>query len=61
MRVLLLQAAPVVGDVAKNAALCIEGIREAAASGARILLASELMLSGYPPRDLLERGDLLRA
>jgi NAD+ synthetase len=50
-----------VGDVAKNAALCMEGIREAAASGARILLASELMLSGYPPRDLLERGDLLRA
>ncbi|MES2639218.1 MAG: NAD+ synthase [Myxococcota bacterium] len=61
MRVLILQAAPIVGDVARNAALCIEGIHAAAAEGARILLASELMLSGYPPRDLLERGDLLRA
>ncbi|MDP2313764.1 MAG: NAD+ synthase [Pseudomonadota bacterium] len=61
MRVLLLQGAPVIGDVARNAALCIEGIRAAAAGGARILLGSELMLSGYPPRDLLERGDLLRA
>ncbi len=61
MRVLILQAAPVIGDVARNATLCVEGILEAEAAGARIMLASELMLSGYPPRDLLERGDLVRA
>lgn len=61
MRVLIVQGAPIVGDVARNAALLVEGIRAAAASGARIVLGSELMLSGYPPRDLLERADLLRA
>lgn len=61
MRVLIVQGAPIVGDVARNAARMIDGIRAAAAQGARIALGSELMLSGYPPRDLLERGDLLRA
>ncbi|MFN7144475.1 MAG: NAD+ synthase, partial [Myxococcota bacterium] len=39
----------------------IEGVRAAAAQGARIALGSELMLAGYPPRDLLERGDLVAA
>ncbi len=61
MRVLIVQGAPIVGDVARNAALLIDAVRAAAADGVRIVLGSELMLSGYPPRDLLERADLLRA
>ncbi len=61
MRVLIVQGAPIIGDVTNNAALMVEGIRAAAAAGARVALGSELMLSGYPPRDLLERRDLLAA
>ncbi len=61
MHLLIVQGNPVVGDVAGNTRLCIDGVRAAHAQGARIALGSELMLSGYPPRDLLERSDLLRA
>ena len=61
MRVLIVQGDPVIGDVQRNAQLCIDGIAEARRTGARIALATELVLSGYPPRDLLERRDLVRA
>jgi NAD+ synthetase len=61
VRVLIIQGDPVIGDIARNARLAIAGIEAAAARGARIALGSELQLSGYPPRDLLERRDLLRA
>ena len=61
MRVLIVQGDPVIGDVERNAQLCIDGIAEAKRTGARTMLATELVLSGYPPRDLLERRDLVRA
>ena len=54
MRVLLDQAAPVVGDVEGNVGQCIAGIAAARAAGARIVVAPELAISGYPPRDLLD-------
>src|SRR5688572_3111790 len=61
MRVLVVQGDPIIGDVDRNARICIEGVEEARRVGARVVLCSELALSGYPPRDLLERGDLVRA
>ncbi|MFZ5475607.1 MAG: NAD+ synthase [Myxococcota bacterium] len=61
MRVLVVQGDPVIGDVARNTRICIDGVEAAARTGARVALASELVLSGYPPRDLLERKDLVRA
>ncbi len=61
MRVLLAQLSPVVGDVVGNADLCVAAIRKAEAAGARLVVCPELVISGYPPRDLLERNDLVEA
>jgi NAD+ synthase (glutamine-hydrolysing) len=49
----LLQINPTVGDLAGNALLLAEAARQAAASGAQLLVAPELSLVGYLPRDLL--------
>lgn len=57
MRVLAVQAAPVVGDVAGNTVLVLDGIARARAADARVVVFPELVLSGYPPRDLLDRPD----
>lgn len=61
MRVLLVQCSPVVGDVPGNAELCLRGIRQAAIQGAQLVVFPELALCGYPPRDLVERRDLVEA
>ncbi len=61
MRVLVGQAAPIVGDVVANADLCIAAILEGATQGARVVVLPELVISGYPPRDLLDRTDLIEA
>ncbi len=61
MRVALAQLDPTVGDVAGNAQRLADAAREAVAGGADLLVASELVLVGYPPRDLLERGGLAEA
>ncbi len=61
MRVLVDQSAPIIGDVEKNADGCVEAIQEAHARGARLVVMPELVLSGYPPRDLLDRVDLVEA
>lgn len=61
MRVLLAQLSPVLGDVAGNLALCLRAVEVARERGCRLVLMPELVLSGYPPRDLLERRDLLDA
>lgn len=58
VRILVAQASPVVGDVEGNAQACISAIADAARVRARMMLTTELALSGYPPRDLLEREDL---
>ena len=44
-----------VGDLAGNAKKVLEAARIAYAAGARLLLTQELVLSGYPPEDLLLR------
>jgi NAD+ synthase (glutamine-hydrolysing) len=61
VRVALLQINPVVGDLEGNARLIAEGARAAWAQGARVVLAPELALCGYPPEDLLLRPAFLRA
>ncbi|WP_308387696.1 NAD+ synthase [Acidithiobacillus sp. AMEEHan] len=59
MRIALSQCNPRVGDVAGNAALLLQLAREAQAQGAALLVTPELVLSGYPPEDLLLRNDFL--
>ncbi len=55
MRIALVQLNTVVGDTFGNAGRMVEAIRRAAAEGADLVVFPELSVSGYPPRDLVER------
>jgi NAD+ synthase (glutamine-hydrolysing) len=55
MKLALVQLNPTVGDVAGNCKLVIEAIQQAHAAGAELVVLSELVVSGYPPKDLLLR------
>ena len=52
-RIALLQLDPKVGDIDGNAALVSSACALAASRGAQLALSTELVLTGYPPRDLL--------
>jgi NAD+ synthetase len=55
VRIALAQINATVGDLAGNAALCRAEIGRAAAAGADLVVFPELAITGYPPRDLLDR------
>ena len=55
MRIALAQLNPTVGDLTGNRLLVEEAVARAAAARADVLVVPELVLSGYPPMDLLER------
>ena len=57
----MLQFNAEVGELGRNAARIAELAREAHARGARLVLAPELSLTGYPPEDLLLRPAFMRA
>jgi NAD+ synthase (glutamine-hydrolysing) len=59
MRIALLQLNATIGAFDKNRARLEEAYREAVARGAELVLAPELFLCGYPPRDLLLRDDFI--
>jgi NAD+ synthase (glutamine-hydrolysing) len=59
MRIGLLQLNATIGAFDKNRARLEEAYREAVAKGAELVLAPELFLCGYPPRDLLLRHDFI--
>jgi NAD+ synthetase len=61
MKIGLLQLNPTVGDFAGNRRKLLDGCEKAAARGAEFILAPELCLCGYPPRDLLQRADFIAA
>ena len=62
LKIALAQLNPIVGDLSGNAGLLKQARAEAAASGADIVVAGELFLTGYPPEDLvLKRSFLTRA
>ena len=60
MRIALLQLNAIIGAYDKNRARLEEAYREALAKGAELVLAPELFLCGYPPRDLLLRDDFVQ-
>ena len=60
MRLALAQINPLVGDLSGNAALLLAACRTAHTQGAELVVAPELALWGYPPRDLLLRPALRR-
>ncbi|MCA9090378.1 MAG: NAD+ synthase [Planctomycetaceae bacterium] len=61
MRVALAQLNPVVGDFSGNARLIAHAADQARAAGASLLVVSELAISGYPPRDLIQRRGFVDA
>jgi NAD+ synthase (glutamine-hydrolysing) len=60
MRIGLLQLNATIGAYDKNRVRLEEAYRQAVARGAELVLAPELFLCGYPPRDLLLRADFIQ-
>ncbi len=54
----LAQINPVVGDIPGNTRLVLQNIATAKGQGVRVILFPELVLTGYPPEDLLLRPSL---
>ena len=61
MKIGVLQLNSTVGDFAANQIRLLAGYGKACALGAEFVLAPELFLCGYPPRDLLLRADFVEA
>ena len=55
VRIALAQVNPTVGDLAGNRRLVEEAVDRATAAAADVVVLPELVLTGYPPMDLLER------
>ncbi len=55
MQIALGQINTTVGDLTGNVDRMIRAAREAAAAGAQIVAFPELSVTGYPPRDLVEK------
>lgn len=61
MKVRVQQLNPIIGDLSANVTSIQEAIKQAEQEGAELLILPELVVSGYPPMDLLERVDFLEA
>ncbi len=59
MRIALAQINTTVGDLPGNRGLMLEAARRAADGGADLVVFPELSLTGYPPRDLVEKESFL--
>jgi NAD+ synthase (glutamine-hydrolysing) len=59
MRIALAQINPTVGDIARNVRKHVEFIDRAKASGAQLVVFPELSITGYPPKDLLLKGQFV--
>lgn len=61
MKIALAQLNPTVGDLTGNARLVREAVDCAGPLGAKLVISSELVICGYPPRDLLLREGFVSA
>ena len=59
MRIALAQINNTVGDLSGNAAKILDFVKRAAEAGAEVAVFPELALTGYPPRDLVEKDSFL--
>ena len=59
MKIALAQLNPTVGDLAGNTSKIIEAIEHAREQSADLVVFSELVISGYPPRDLINVEDFV--
>ncbi|MEX2311133.1 MAG: nitrilase-related carbon-nitrogen hydrolase, partial [Rhodospirillales bacterium] len=53
LHIAVAQTNPTVGDIDGNIRLVEEYVREAARQGADLVVMTELLVSGYPPEDLV--------
>ncbi len=61
MRIALAQINPTIGDLSGNVQRMTRFAREASSRGAEVVVFPELSLTGYPPRDLVEKISFLDA
>jgi len=59
MRIALAQIDNTIGDLEANAAKIMQFARKGAQAGAELVVFPELALTGYPPRDLVEKHSFL--
>jgi NAD+ synthase (glutamine-hydrolysing) len=60
MRIALAQVNPTVGDLSGNRRLVEEAVAKAESERADVVVLPEMVLTGYPPLDLLERDGFVR-
>jgi NAD+ synthase (glutamine-hydrolysing) len=60
VRIALAQVNPTVGDLTGNASLVIDGIERARDMGVDIVCFPELVITGYPPEDLVLKPSFVR-
>ena len=60
MKIALGQTNPTIGDLAGNVSRMVEFSREAAQAQAALIVFPELSITGYPPRDLVEKPSFIR-
>lgn len=61
MKIGLAQINSVIGDLEGNVARCMQAISRAANFGAQLVIFPEMILPGYPPRDLLYDPGFIKA
>ena len=61
MKIALAQIDPIIGDFGQNTEKMMAHIEKAIGFSCDLVVFSELVISGYPPRDLLERQDFVAA
>ncbi|MGB3309292.1 MAG: NAD+ synthase [Nodosilinea sp.] len=61
MKFAIAQLNPTIGDLTHNAQQVLDAAHQADRLGAQVLVTTELVLCGYPPRDLLLRPGFIQA
>ena len=59
MKIALIQINPVIGDFTANCRAIVLAAEQALSQGCELAIFSEMVVSGYPPQDLLERTSFL--
>jgi NAD+ synthase (glutamine-hydrolysing) len=59
MKIAMAQLNPTVGDIDGNLSLLKKTLEDAARGGADLVVFPELYVTGYPPKDLLERRSFI--
>ena len=61
MKIAMAQINPIVGDIKGNLDKVLEKIEESKRLGANIIAFPEMVITGYPPQDLLHESDFIHA